>query len=103
MKPNSRIIAGLAFAVVCLTAFAATPAERGEMNANGGEAITNGQLAGAGNAWGARSELRNGRDSDRYESLVHSIPNFRAVREPTECGPSDDAPMRAECDASLGR
>ena len=103
MKPNNRIVAGLALAVVCLTAFAATPAERGEMNANGGEAITNGPLAGPGDASGARSELRNVRDSDRYESLVHSIPNFRAVRDPKECGPSDDAPMHAECDASLGR
>jgi hypothetical protein len=103
MKPNNRIIAGLAFAAGCLTAIAITPAARAEMNPNGAEMATNGSLTSPGDEPGAQSGLHNVRDSERYEWLVHSNPNFRAVREPKECGPTDDAPMHADCNASLGR
>ena len=103
MKPNNRIIAGLAFAAGCLTAIAITPAVRAEMNPNGVEVLTSGLLTSPGDAPGAQSGLQNVRDSERYEWLVHSNPNFRAVRKPKECGPTADAPMHADCDSSLGR
>jgi hypothetical protein len=103
MKSNNRIVAGLAFAAVCLTAIGVTPAARAEMNANGTEVIASGPQTGTSDAWGARSRLGNVRDSDRYEWLVHSNPNFRAVRERKECGPTEDAPMNADCSPGLGR
>jgi hypothetical protein len=103
MKPNNSIIVSLAFAAVCLTAIVVTPAARAEMNANGTEGITNGPQTNPGDAQGARSGLQNVRDSDRYEWLVHSNPNFRAIRGRKECGPTEDAPMHADCSPSLGR
>jgi hypothetical protein len=103
MKPNNRIIAGLALAIGCLTAIAIIPAACAEMNPNGDEVLASGPLTGPSDAPGAQSGLRNLRDSGRYEWLVHSNPNFRAVREPKECGPTDDAPMHADCNPSLGR
>jgi len=99
MKPNNRMIAGLAFAIACLTVIAVTPAARAEVNESGAEVLTN----GTGDAPGVRSELQNVRNSERYEWLLHPSPNFRAVRERKECGPTDDAPTQADCDASLGR
>ena len=96
MKHNDRIIAGLAFVAVCLTAFAATPAERADMNANPAEVVTNSPRITPGDVQDAQSGVQNVRDSDRYESLVHSNPRFRTVRERKECGPTDDAPMHAD-------
>jgi hypothetical protein len=103
MKPYNRIITGLALAAGCLTAIAVTPAVSAEMNPNGAEVLASGPLTGPGDAPAAQSGLRNVRDSERYEWLVHSNPNFRAVREPKECGPTDDAPMHADCSPGLGR
>jgi len=103
MKSNNRIIAGLAFAAGFLMAIAITPAAHAEMNPNGAEVLASGPLTSPGDAPGAQSGLHNLRDSERYDWLVHSNPNFRAIREPKECGPTDDAPMHADCDASLGR
>jgi|SRR5579864_6535262 len=103
MKPNNGIITGLALVAVCLTAITVTPAARAEINANRGELVANSPQTDPGNAWSARSGLPDAHESDRYEQLLHSDPDFRAVGERTECGPTDAAPMRAECNASLGR
>jgi len=103
MKPNNRLIASLAFAAVCLTAIAVAPSARAEMNANGAEVITNGPQTNPGDAQGARSGQQNVRDSDRYDSLVHSNPAFRADRERKECGPISDPQMHANCVAGLGK
>jgi hypothetical protein len=99
MKSNKGMIGGLAFAVACLTEIVGTPVARAEVNENRAEVLTK----GPGDAPGARSELHNVRDSERYEWLLHPDPKFQAVREPKECGPTDDAPMQADCDTSLGR
>jgi hypothetical protein len=96
------MIAGLAFVVVYLAAIVVTPvarAEVAEVNESRAEMLVN----RSGDAPGARSELQNVRDSERYESLLHPNPDFRAVREPRECGPTRDAPTQGECDAGLGR
>jgi hypothetical protein len=103
MIPNNRIIASLAFAAVCLTAISIAPAADAEMNANGAEVITNGPRTDAGDVQGARSGWQNVRDSDRYESVVRSNRNFRAIRQRKECGPIDDARLHAHCVASFGR
>jgi len=103
MKPNNRIIVGLVFAAVCLTAIAVTPAARAEMSANGAEVITNGPQVNPGDARDARSAQQNVRDSDRYELQVRSNLAFRAARERKECGPIGDAEMHADCVASLAR
>src|SRR5579863_6491264 len=105
MKANNGILARLALAAVCLTAIAAAPAARAEMNTtgntNGVEVITNGPQTNPGDARGMRSAPANVRDSNRYEALVHSNPSFRAARERKECGPIDDARMHAECVAGF--
>jgi hypothetical protein len=99
MKPNDRMIAGLAFAVACLTVIVVAPVARAEVNENGAEVLAN----GPGDKQGARFELRNVRDSERYDWLLHPTPHFRTVGEPKECGPTHDAPMQVDCGASLGR
>jgi hypothetical protein len=93
------MIAGLAFAFLCLTGGVVPPATRAEVNENRAEMLVH----GSGTATGSRLEPQSVRDSERYEQLLHPDPGFRAVREPKECGPTRDAPMRAECDANLGR
>ena len=103
MKPSNGFITGLALAVVCLAAIGVTPAAHAGINADRGEVVANNPQTAPGDAWSARSGLPDARESDRYERLLHSDPDFRAVRERTECGPTDTAPMRAECNASLGR
>ena len=103
MKSNSLIISGLAIAAVCLTAIAIAPAARAEMNRSGAQVITNGPQTDPGDVRSALSGRENVRDSARYEALVHSNPNFRAVREQKECGPIDDPQMHANCVASFGR
>ena len=103
MKSNRRIVTGLTFAAVCLTAIAVAPAAHAEINASGAQVITNGPQTDPGDARGALSGQENVRDSARYEALVHSNPNFRAGRERKECGPIDDARMHANCVASFGR
>ncbi|MGC2413341.1 MAG: hypothetical protein WA459_11680 [Stellaceae bacterium] len=103
MKSNNRLLSGLAIAAVCLTAIALTPAAHAETDASGARVITNGPQTDPGDARGALSGQANVRDSARYEALLHSNPNFRAVRERRECGPIDDAQMHANCIASFGR
>ena len=102
MKPN-LIIASLAFAVGSLIAIAAVPAAHAQMNAPEVEVITNGPQSGPGDGQAGWSAARNVRDSERYESVIRSNPNFRAVRERKECGPIDDQRMHADCVASFGR
>jgi hypothetical protein len=65
MKLN-RMIAGLAFAVVCLTGIVVTPVARAAVNENGAEVL----VTGPGDAPGPRSELQNVRDRERYEWLL---------------------------------
>jgi hypothetical protein len=110
MKPNNGIISALAFAAVSLTPVAVTPAARAEMTAaraemtaTAAEVTTNGAQTDPGDAWGARSGLQNVRDSNEYEQLVHSNPNFRAFRGRKECGPAEDAPLHSDCGPNLGR
>jgi hypothetical protein len=103
MTPNSRIIASLAFAAVCLTALAIAPAARAQTEPSRAELITNGPQTDLGDRAGARSAARNVRDSQNYESTVHANPNFRAVRERKECGPIDDENMRADCLATFNK
>jgi hypothetical protein len=103
MKSNNRLLSGLAIVAVCLAAIAVAPAAHAQINASGAQVITNGPQTDPGDARGALSGQENVRDSARYEALVHSNPNFRAVRERKECGPIDDARMHANCVASFGR
>ncbi|HEV2334830.1 MAG TPA: hypothetical protein VGS13_05000, partial [Stellaceae bacterium] len=98
-----RLLSSLAITAVCLTAIAAAPAAHAEMNASGAQVITNRPPTDPGDARGALSGQENVRDSARYEALVHSNPNFRAVRERKECGPIGDPQMHASCLASFGR
>lgn len=103
MKSKNRLLSGLAIAAVCLTAIVVAPAAHAERDASGAQVITNGPQTDPGDARGALSGQENVRDSARYEALVHSNPNFRAVRERKECGPINDAQMHANCVASFGR
>jgi hypothetical protein len=90
-------------AVVSLVAIATMPVASAQMNAVGVEVITNGPQSSPGDERNTGSGQQNVRDSDRYESLVHSNSNFRAVRERKECGSIDDARMHADCVASFGK
>ena len=103
MTPNHKIIASLAFATACLAAIATAPAARAQVTANGSELVTNGPQLNPGDRSGVPLAAQNQRDSGRYESLVHSNPNYRAVRERKECGPIDDARMHADCLATFDK
>src|SRR5271154_2382202 len=71
-----RMIAGLAFAFLCLTGGVVPPATRAEVNENRAEMLVH----GSGTATGSRLEPQSVRDSERYEQLLHPDPGFRAVR-----------------------
>src|SRR5580692_3439874 len=101
MTPNRTIITSLAFAAACLTVIAITPIARAQVDPNRIELITNGPQTDPGDRAGVRSATQNVRDSHNYEAVVHSNPNFRAVREQRECGPIDDAKMHADCLATF--
>jgi hypothetical protein len=101
MTPNRRTAASLAFAMACLTMVAITPVARAQLNPSGGELITNGPQTNPGDRPDTGSATQNVRDSGRYDALVGSNPNFRAVRERKECGPIDDAKMHADCLATF--
>ena len=103
MKSNHRVVASLAFAGACLTVIATAPAARAEMNSNGVEVITNGPQVSPGDRAQERSGSQNRRDSERYESVVHSNANYRSERERRECGPITDPRMHEHCMASFGR
>jgi hypothetical protein len=81
----------------------AMPVAHAQTNTRGAEVITNGPQPGPGEERVGRSAAQNVRDSERYESLVRSNPNFRALRERKECGPIDDPRMHADCVASFGK
>jgi hypothetical protein len=99
MTPR-KIIASLALAAVCSAAIATVPTARAQTTANGTEIITNGPQLDRGDRSGAAQNMR---DSGRYDALVGSNPNFRAVRERKECGPIDDAQMHADCLATFNK
>jgi hypothetical protein len=103
MKPNHRLVVSLAFASICLAVIATAPAARAEMNSNGVEVITNGPQVSPGDRTQERSGSQNRRDSERYESVVHSNANYRSERERRECGPITDSRMHEHCMASFGR
>jgi hypothetical protein len=103
MKPTNRITVSLVFAAAFLTAMTVMPVAHAQMNTRDAEVITNGPQTNPGDAPGARSGPQNVRDSDRYESLVHSNPDFRADRERKECGPITDPRMHANCVAGLAK
>jgi ABC-type transport system substrate-binding protein len=48
--------------------------------------------------WSARQNVA---DSQRYESLVHSNPGFRAARIQKECGPITEPDLHQQCVASF--
>jgi hypothetical protein len=102
MKSNHRVVTSLAFAAACLTVIATAPAARAEMNSNGVEVITNGPQFNPGDRAHERSG-QNVRDSERYESVVHSNASYRSERERRECGPITDPRMHEHCMASFGR
>ena len=103
MKRKFTIIASLAFAAGCLTTIAAMPAAHAQMNTQGVEVITNGPQRSPGDGQAGWSATRNVRDSERYESVVHSNANYRSERERRECGPITDPRMHEHCMASFGR
>lgn len=49
--------------------------------------------------WSARQNVA---DSDRYESLVHTNPSFRAARIQKECGSISEPGLHQQCVASFG-
>ena len=103
MKQPYRITTSLVFTTACLTVMTAMPPAHAQMNTSGVEVITNGPQPGPGEGQVGPPAQQNVRDSERYESLVRSNPNFRAARERKECGPIDDPRMHADCVASFGR
>lgn len=103
MKPNHRVVVSLAFVAAVLTATATAPAARAQMNSNGVAVITNGPQFTPGDRPHERSGRQNVRDSERYESVVHSNANYRSERERRECGPITDPRMHEHCRTSFGR
>jgi hypothetical protein len=101
MTSNSRIIASLAFAAICLIAVA--PAARAQTEPNRADLITNGPQTNQGDRASAGSAAQNVRDSRNYESAVHANSHFRAAREQKECGSIDDAKMHADCIATFDK
>jgi hypothetical protein len=103
MQQSCKMTAGFVFVTALLAAVMTIPAARAQMNAGGVEVITNGPQTSAGDGRSGWSASHNVADSERYEALVRSNPNFRAARERKECGPINDPQMHAECVASFGR
>jgi hypothetical protein len=98
MTTRYKLVTSLVFSAGILAAIAATP----PAGALADELVTNGPQFNAGDRSGSWSAERNVRDSQRYEALVQTNPRFRANRMQKECGPIDDAQMRANCFASFG-
>jgi hypothetical protein len=80
-----------------LTAIAAMPTARAEMNTSGADIITNGPQTNSGDRSGSWSAQQNVRDSERYEAVVRSNNSFRANRVQEECGPINDPQLHADC------
>jgi hypothetical protein len=92
--------AGLA---LCLTMVTPPPSARAQMSETGAEVITNGPPVNPGYRSGVLVADQNLRDSERYRAAVWANLAFRATREIKECGPIDDAKMRADCLATFDR
>jgi hypothetical protein len=104
MQQSSRTTAGRVFVTAFLLAAMMTmPVAQAQVNAGGVEVITNGPQTSSSEGRSGWSASHNVADSERYEALVRSNPNFRAARERKECGPINDPQMHAECVASFGR
>ena len=101
MKTKYKMMMGLAFSAALLSAIAAIPTARAETNANGAEVVTNGPQANPHDSSGSWSTRQNVRDSQRYESVVHSNRGYRASRVKKECGPINDPQLHASCVASF--
>ena len=101
MKTKYKMMTSLVFSAAFLTAVAAMPTARAEMNANGAEVVTNGPQASPGDSPGSWSTRQNIRDSQRYDAVVHSNSGYRASRVKKECGPINDPELHASCVASF--
>ena len=101
MKTKYEIVTSLAFSAVLLAAFATMPTARAQMNTNGAEVVTNGPQANPHDNSGPSSTRQNVRDSQRYETVVHSNHGYRAGRIKKECGPITDPELHASCIASF--
>jgi hypothetical protein len=101
MKTKHKLMTGLAFSAAFLTAIAAMPTARAEMNANGAEVVTTGPQANPQDSSGSWSARQNVRDSQRYDAVVHSNSRYRASRVKKECGPINDPQLHASCVASF--
>ena len=88
----------LAFAAVCLTAFATMPAGRA---AEPAQLVTNGPRVDQGDQSAAWSARQNVIESRQYDRLVATNPGFRAFRIRKECGPISDPQLSANCVASF--
>ena len=96
-----KLMTGLAFSAVFLTAIATMSSARAGASTTGAEVISNGPQANPSDRSGAQSARQNVRASQRYEAVVHSNGSFRASRVKKECGPIDDAQLHASCVASF--
>ena len=85
----------VAFAALCLAAFAASPAGAQEL-------VTNGPQASRGDL-GDWSAARNNMESARYDRLLQTSPGFRHARMRRECGPITDPQLRGDCLASFNQ
>src|SRR5437764_14218878 len=102
MTIRYKLVTGLAFSAMFLTAIAAVPTAHGE-GMRGPEVVTNGPRVNPGDRPGSWSAERNVRDSQRYEALTHSSGSFRADRMRKECGAIHNRRRHDECVASFGR
>jgi hypothetical protein len=103
MTTRYKFVTALAFATGVLTAISAIPAAQAQMDRSGTEMVTNGPQMNPGDRSGSGSAQRNVSDSQRYETLLHSNPSFRANRMQKECGPIQDRHLHEDCVASFGR
>jgi hypothetical protein len=102
MTIRYKLVTGLAFSAVFLTAVAAVPTAQAE-GMRGAEVVTNGPRVNPGDRPSSWSAERNVRDSHRYEALTHRNASFRADRMRKECGAIQDRRGHAGCVASFGR
>lgn len=101
MQTKYKMMTSFAFSAAFLSAIAAIPTARAETNATGAEVLTNGPQANPHDSSGSWSTQQNVRDSQRYESVVHSNRGYRASRVKKECGPINDPQLHASCVASF--
>lgn len=92
---TKKTVTSLAFAALCLAAFAGAPSARAD------QLITNGPQADRGDFRGNWSAQRNNIESQHYDRLVQTNPGFRSARMRKECGPINDPQLRSDCVASF--